>query len=563
MPKIDVIKKDIESLLAKKITKDEFETLLSSAKAELGELEDGVYRIELNDTNRPDLWTTAGLARQINQYLKLKKYNYPFFDNKKECNLEIIVDKQLKNIRPYIVGFGAKNIEITNDVLLELIQNQEKLCNNFGKNREDVAIGIYKFDRIKFPVHYKAIKPDGIKFVPLGFEDKMDLNEIIKKHPKGIEFGHIVKDFDLYPIIVDNTDNVLSFPPIINSRYIGEVEVGDKNIFIEITGTDLHNIILVANLLACDLYDRGAEIVPVKIKYPYNTSFSNEITIPFKFENRAEISLSDFERIVGEKPNNEEIIDCLGKMGYKNVKVVNDKVKCDIPDYRNDIMHPVDIIEDFVIGKSYDNFKPEMPSDFTIGGLSDIELLSDKVNEIMVGAGFQEIMSNILNSSDNIYYKMNKEVGKSVEIANPMTESYNVLRDSLIPSLLEVESKSAKAEYPHKLFEIGEVLVKSPDENYGAITLTNLGILISHPKANFTEMRTYIYTLFYYLRTDNYKIIDKDITFLIQGRTGDIIIDGKSVGYIGEVHPESLQRWDINMPTTVAEINLLNFINSY
>lgn len=557
MPKIEVFKNDIESLLLKKLNPQQLEKVLESAKAELKELADnGIYKIELNDTNRPDLWTAAGLARQINLYLQLKEYNYPFFENKINPKYELIVDNKLKNIRAFITGFGVKNINITETLLLELIQNQEKLCTNFGHARRDIAIGIYKLARIKFPVYYKAIKPTDIKFVPLEFEEKMDLNEILEKHPKGIEFGHIIKEYKYYPVIVDNSNEVLSFPPIINSRYIGEIEVGDNEIFIEMTGTNLKNLLLVANLLACDLYDRGGEIIPLKIKFPYETPYGKEIVVPYSFNNEIKIPLEQFNTIIGEIPDKIEIEANLHKMGYKQINVTEDKLKCKVPDYRQDIMHPVDVIEDFVIGKGYDNFKPEMPSEFTVGSLSSIEIFSDKVRDIMIGMGFQEIISNILNSSNNIYIKMNNPENTAVEIANPMTESYNLLRNSIIPSLLEVESISAKAEYPHKIFEVGEILIKSTDENYGTRTLVNLGILSANPKANFSEMRSYIDSLFYYLSIDNYKIKETWLSFLIPGRAAEIIIDKASIGFLGEVHPEILLKWDINMPCVVAEINL-------
>ena len=165
MPKVEINKKDLNSLLFKKINDKKLESLLESAKAELDEILPNAYKIELNDTNRPDLWSSAGLARQLNQYQLEKEYTYDFFANKVEN--KIIVDKNVNGIRPYIVGFAVKNIKITEPLLLELIQNQEKFAFNFGKKRQDIAIGIYKLNKIKFPVHFKAIQPSKIKFVPL------------------------------------------------------------------------------------------------------------------------------------------------------------------------------------------------------------------------------------------------------------------------------------------------------------------------------------------------------------------------------------------------------------
>ncbi|MBN1898007.1 MAG: phenylalanine--tRNA ligase subunit beta [Spirochaetes bacterium] len=555
MPKIEIIKKDFDKQILTKLSGSRLEKILECAKAELKGLEDGIYKIEFNDTNRPDLWTCSGLARQINQYLGLKDYSYPFFKKAKPA-LQIKVDSKVKSIRPFIVGFGARDIRITEEWLLELIQNQEKLCMSFGHARRDIAIGIYKLDRIRFPVLYKAIRPSDIKYVPLGMDEEMDLAQILEKHPKGIEFGHIVKNKSFYPIIVDRTSHVLSFPPIINSRYIGEVQTGDKEVFVEITGTDLRNLLLVANMLACDLYDRGATIIPLKVKYPYATLYGQEVQVPYHFNHSIKVLFKQFETIIGNIPSKQDIKTSLKKMGYKDPGFTANALKCTVPDFRHDIMHPVDVIEDYTIGKGFDYFKPEMPSEFTLGSLSQIELFSDNVREVVVGQGYQEIISNILNSSDNMYYRMNIPSGSNVEIANPMTESYNLLRKSIIPSLLEVESVSAKAEYPHKIFEVGEVLIKAGDENYGTKTLVNLGMFSAHPRANFSEMRSAIDSLFYYLNIKDYDIQQSPVSFLIPGRSAEILAGNVSLGYLGEVHPDILSRWDINMPAVVAEINL-------
>src|SRR4030066_366306 len=57
-----------------------------------------------------------------------------------------------------------------------------------------------------------------ISFVPLGFSERMNLKEILERHPKGIEYGHIVKRHNVFPILLDSEKKVLSFPPIINSK---------------------------------------------------------------------------------------------------------------------------------------------------------------------------------------------------------------------------------------------------------------------------------------------------------------------------------------------------------
>ncbi len=552
MPKIEIKKNDLYKLLKKKLNNIELETLLESAKAELDDITGDLIKIELNDTNRPDQWTSAGIARHINQYLKLNKYDYPFFKDK--AKYIINVDKNIQQIRPYIAGFAAKNIKINEDLLLELIQNQEKFAMNFGRKRADIAIGIYKLNRIKFPIIYKAVKPESIKFTPLEEKKEMNLNEILKNHPKGVEFKHIVKDHKDYPIILDSDNNVLSFPPIINSKYIGEVEVGDNELFVELTGSNITNILLVANIIACDLSDRGAEIIPIQVNYPYETKYTKSISVPYDFKNKINIKINKFDKIIGSVPKKEEITANLKTMGYNEIKIEKDKLSIKIPPYRNDIMHLNDIAEDYIIGKGYNNFNIKMPSNPTIGVLSKEELFSDKLRTWAVGMEFQEILSNILTSEDNIYNKMNIEERGALEIANPMTESFNVIRNSIIPLLLEVEAVSAKADYPHKIFEIGEVAEKDSNENHGFKTELNIGFLSAHSKTNFSEMRSYVDNIIYYAGIDDFQIKPIKIPYLLKGRSAQIIYKDKILGYFGEIHPEVLEKWDINMPCSIIEI---------
>ena len=317
MPKIEMKKDDLFSLIGESLTNDQLEEVLESAKAELDDiLEDG-YKIELNDTNRPDLWSTSGIARQINMYRHGKTYKYDFFASKSD--FKIVVDEELEHIRPYIVGFAVKNIRVDEPLLLELIQNQEKFCQNFGHKRRDIAIGIYKLDTIEFPIHYKAVRPEEITFAPLGEERDLNLREILKIHPKGIEFGHIVKDYDKFPIILDNKTNVLSFPPIINSRAIGEVEIGDRELFVELTGFTLTNMLLVANIMACDLADRGGTIIPVENNHPFATPHGNSFIVPYDFKNTLSFNINELYKMSGFEPQEEEIKQNLAKMGYHGI----------------------------------------------------------------------------------------------------------------------------------------------------------------------------------------------------------------------------------------------------
>ena len=155
--------------------------------------------------------------------------------------------------------------------------------------------------------------------------------------------------------------------------------------------------------------------------------------------------------------------------------------------YRDDILHPVDIVEDVVVGIGYGAFEPEMPRDFTIGKAAPQEDLSDKFRNLMVGSGFQEVFLPILCSQKEQSIEMNNPNADIVSISNPMSENYSALRGALLPGLLKTEGASRRAVYPHRFFEVGEVAVHDPDLNYGTRTDIHLGALEASDEANEEE----------------------------------------------------------------------------
>ena len=86
-----------------------------------------------------------------------------------------------------------------------------------------------------------------------------------------------------------------------------------------------------------------------------------------------------------------------------------------------------------------------------------------------------------------------------IEIANPMTESFDIVRNSIIPNLLASEADSAHAAYPHRIFEVGKVVVPDPTENQGSRTHNTLAFLVADREAGFNEVDAHLLALFYYL----------------------------------------------------------------
>lgn len=560
MPKIEVNRDKFYSFIGKTYTEDALEALLPCAKAELDAVDndEGILKIELNDTNRPDLWSTMGLARQLRVYEGGTGYKYNFFSNSEKTldaeNRVVKVDPEIKATRPYMAAFAVTGKAVDDSTLKDLIQTQEKLCWNYGRKRKSIAMGVYRSDLINYPVMYRAADPDKTKFIPLGMDKELNLREIIKEHPKGQEFGHIVENDKKFPFITDADGKVLSFSPVINSSEIGAVEVGDENLFIELTGTDLPSLILTASIVACDLADDGFTILPVKVEYSYETEFGSSITTPYYFQKGMSANLDDARKLLGSDLTADQMQNALSRMGIKS-DIQGEKIKIEVPEYRNDFLHSVDIIEDIMMGRGMDSFEPVMPSESTVGRISPEEEFARNAKDILIGLGFQEMIYNYLGSGKDYIEKMNITGDKHIQIVNPMTENYEFVRASIIPSMLNSESISANAVYPHNIFEIGKIAFLDSEDNSGTVTKNSLGFLSADRTEGYNQVSSSVSAVFYYLSKE-FELKELDDPRFIKGRSAQIMYKGKNVGVFGEVSPGVLENWGIQMPATCCEIDL-------
>ena len=570
MPKIECNEKLFFQSLGKKYDYDALEEILPWAKAELDEKPDmslpedeRVVKIELNDTNRPDLWSTNGVARQLRIHQGGKTADYEKFLSTKDKILDcenriVIVDESVKEVRPYMVAFMIAGKPIDDAMLKDIIQTQEKLAWNFGRKRKSLSMGVYRVDQIKFPVKYHGVDPDKTSFVPLQCEEPMTCRQILTDHPKGKDFGWILKDAPKFPLLQDATGEIMSMAPIINSATLGAVQVGDKDLMVELTGDTIENLMLAANIVACDFADAGYEIKPIVCKHPYDTGFGKDIVVPFYFQPSTKAKLSSINKLLGSNFDEKTVIDALERMGSKveATKEGDDVVFTLYPaPYRNDFLHEVDIIEDVMIGMDLSAFEPESPNDFTIGRLLPVTIFGRKAKTIMVGLGYQEMIFNYVGSKKDYVEKMNFDESKVIEIANPMSENYQFIRPQVMSSLLRAESGSANAMYPHKIFEIGKVAYLDETENTGTTTKTHLGFLTAASNANFNEAASEVSSLLYFL-DHNYEVKESNDSRFIPGRQAAILVKGKEVGVFGELHPQILENWNISTPCVAGEINL-------
>ncbi len=560
MPTVEVDFNDLESLLGMKLPRDEekLNEVLWYIKGETKGLESKEIRIELKDSNRADIWSIEGIARALRGYLGLEKglKDYQIEDR---SGVIVHVDSKLRNIRPYIACSVVKGVRLTDTAIRQMMHFQDKMDQTYGRNRRRTSIGLYDYDLISPPLRYGVAKPNEVSFVPLDFSEKLTLEEILEKHPKGIEYGHIVRNFPVWPIFMDSANKVLSFPPVINSNDLGHVTPSTENVLVEVTGTSIETVQNTLTNVTLALADRGGKIYSVKIQYPYG-NIRSMVTPNLNCET-LKLGLNYVKKVIGMQFTEREIRELLGKARYDVVKATKSSLTVKVPCYRVDVLHPIDVVEDIAIAYNYNRIQSQWPKQLTIGGLSSDAEFRDIIRELMVGLGFQEILTFMMSSSEVLFTKMNVKPQRVVEIANPRLSSMTCLRNWLLPSLMEFLSHNTHVEYPQKVFEVGICVVHDEQKENKTDDIETLACVTIHSNASFTEAKSLLDALLTNLGIQ-YLLKEEHHESFLQGRVGKIIIGDNEIGVIGEIHPQVLQNWGLENPAAAFEINI-NKVRQY
>ena len=309
MPTIELKVERLEKLVGRQLDIKKLEYDLQWISLDLEDIneEEQKLKVEYNP-NRPDFSSPEGIARALKGYYEIED-GLPSYDIN-PGNISLTVDPSVKKVRPYIVCGVIRDIDLDEDEVATLMTIQEQLHWAVGRDRKKVAIGVHDLDKVIPPYKYTAVKPDSVSFTPLhGDGYPMNLEEILLLHEKGIEYAHILEGKEVYPIIFDSKNEVLSFPPIINGE-LTTVTDDTKNLFLDLTGTDFKAVNLALNILSTTLGDMGATIESVKVNY----EGEKEILTPNLGPTKWEVEIDYINNVIGLNLSISEMIKCFKKV---------------------------------------------------------------------------------------------------------------------------------------------------------------------------------------------------------------------------------------------------------
>ncbi|MBA3045498.1 MAG: phenylalanine--tRNA ligase subunit beta [Candidatus Thermoplasmatota archaeon] len=531
--------RDLTALMGQDIPQEELLAMLPMLGSDIDSVDGDVMNVEFFP-NRPDLYSVEGVARAVRGFIGketgLANYDITHTDN------VLNVDPSVAEIRPFIVAGIVRNVTMTDELIASLMEAQEKLHLTLGRKRKKVAIGVHDMSQLKFPFTYRAVEPKSIKFAPLGYTMEMDMAEILERHEKGMEYASVLEGKSLYPIILDADGKVLSFPPIINGN-ITTVTESTTDIFLDLTGTDLNTLKTALNIIATLLAERGGKIETVKVIYP-----DNELVLPDLAPRVREITALEVNALLGTDYSPKLIAEHLRRMRF-GAEASGDKITVQVPGYRNDIIHNVDLIEDIAISAGFGNIPSTLPRSITFGSERPLEVLSNNARRLMFGHSYLEVKSLALSCEKEQFEMMHRsESSALVKIQNPINEYLTCVRMTLAPSMMMFLKANKHRDLPQNIFEAGSIVS-------GTKTIRHLAALSMHSKASFTEMKSLVQTV---LRDLNitFELVQCDDPVYIPGRAAEIIVADNSIGSFGEYHPQVLENFELGYPVAGFEIEL-------
>ncbi len=509
---------------------------------------------------RPDIFDPGGMARFMRGFLGARTGLIDYAIDPPRLTLRI--DPRMADnasYRPCIACAVLRDVRLDHERIKLLMNLQEDLHWALGRDRKLASIGVYDLDKLRVdrPFEYRPVAPDGVRFVPLGLPSSdpaanLTPREILERHKTGQAYAHLLAGFQAYPLLTDGAGTVLSLPPIINSEAT-RVTMTTRQCFVDVTGLAQRTVDRALNILVTGLKEALPELRVEAVRLEYA---DGPVTTPNLAVTPMSLDVREAAETIGAPLDAAALQSLLERMGHGVRAAGEGRLSVSVPAWRNDVMHPIDLIEDAAVAYGYDRLAPSLVPAFTVGRGRPIEERSALARRVFTGLGFHQVMTLPLTSEAAAFDRWGAPHDpRAVKIANPISSEQTMCRVSLLPGIVETLTINKQYDLPQHLFEVGDCCLADPDCETGARESRCAAAAMIGPHVGYADIRA---VLDAFSREMEWPLSVRPVEApgFIPGRVAGIHDGERRVGTMGELHPSCLEAYALRHPVAALELVL-------
>ncbi len=527
-------------------------------------LDDTIIDFEITP-NRPDCLSILGIAREASAVLKTKlmKPEVVLKEEEEDASLyakveieapdlclryaariikDIKIEPSPEWMKRRLRAAGVRPInnivDVTNYVMLEMGQPMHAFDLEFLKGQK-IIVRRAKNDEVIRTLDGQERKLDSSMLVIADNERPIAIAGIMGGENSGINEGTkvmLLESANFNGISVRLTSKKLGMRTEASSRF-------EKNL-------DVENVITAINRAAQLIEEIGAG----KVCKGVIDCFPGE-----KKDRFIKLRPDRINALLGTSISTETMISILESLEFS---VDRNTMLVKIPTFRQDVEKEADIAEEVARIFGYNNIKPTLLEGkaHTVGKKTYKQKLEDMIKYIMMSCGLSEIYTYSLTSPklfDRMKLPQESPLRNAIVISNPLGEDYSIMRTTTIPSMLGIISRNYnRGVKTARLFELAfvylpyELPLKDLPNEKPVLTIGMYG------DVDFYDIKGVVEELLIKLRISNYEFVqEKDDPVFHPGRTANLLINGKTAGILGEIHPDIVEEFETPSRTYIGMID--------
>lgn len=293
----------------------------------------------------------------------------------------------------------------------------------------------------------------------------------------------------------------------------------------------------------------------------------------FELPSQVKFTSTQVNKHLGTTISSQVMVDILKRLEFEISSVKGEEITVTVPSWRNDVRCMSDIAEEISRIYGFNRIASTLPDGSMMqGGQSEEQSFVDRVKDILVAAGMNEIISFSFThpqTFDKLNIPVDSQLRQAVEIMNPITDEFPLLRTTAVSSVLETIARNlSRKNEDLKIFEIGSVftpkalpLTELPIEKLmlcGALTGKRTDIAWNQGKdtVDFYDAKGVIEVLFERLGIQKYTVQAGEHYAMHPGKTALFMKGKEIIAYVGEVHPQVQAQMNITKKTYLFEMDI-------